>query len=117
MPGTPAATMPVPTVLGMVAGHGHHMTHARRDVLVATRALVPLCCLIGLHEAHVNLVIPRRGPPRAHRPTNAHTTSAATTTKAAATITSSAGLRRWGWWGLKPMGPSIAGASAPVTVG
>lgn len=87
MPGTPAATVPVPSVLGVVAGYRHHVAHPRGDVLVAPGTLVALGGLVGLHEANVDVVIPGRGPPRGHRPMNAHTTSAATTTKAAATIT------------------------------
>lgn len=88
VPALPAAMVPVAPKVGGFVRDGYDVTHARRDVLVASGADVPLDGLVGLDASdlglfdpvHVHLLGPDQ-PSRAQATKARHTTSAAATRK------------------------------------
>ena len=50
----PTATMPMPTKVGSIDGHGDDVAGARRDVPIASGAYIVLCCFVGLHASDLD---------------------------------------------------------------
>ncbi len=75
------------TKVWRITRHGHHMTHAGRNITIASGADVLLQCFVWLHATNINLAMEFAVPDvlRHDYPRKAHATSANATVTAATT--------------------------------
>lgn len=105
--------MPVPTKVGRINRHGHHVSHSGWDVAVAAGAHVVLVGLVGLNETGLNLAQAFG----IDHPKNIQMMSARNTTVAAPTYKMSVGRRFWGRLGSNPTTERVGVARSVVRSG